>query len=154
MELVADLCEFWYASSFGRDAAAWIARAMRTLEEAALFDRARLLVGNAAVLLEQGDADWAGPSLAQGLELLRVVGDPLYTSRALILRAAELIAKGRFAEAEAPLLEALSLAETVPDALLRASAAGRALTNLCCAARGQGDFERATDYGEAALRLL
>jgi excisionase family DNA binding protein len=154
--LVADLCEFWYTSSLSREASDWVERAihLQVLDHASPLDQGRLLVGYGAVLLEQGDFAQAEPLLEQGLRLLRDAGDPLYISRALVLSGGVLIINGRYAEAEAPLSEALAHAEELADPNLRAAAAGRAIGNLCCAARAQGDFARAKAYSEEALRLF
>jgi DNA-binding CsgD family transcriptional regulator len=152
--LVADLCEFWYTSSFSREASAWVERAIHVLDQASALDQGRLLGGYGAVLLEQGDFAQAGPLFERGLRLLRDGGDPLYISRTLILSGGVLIINGRYVEAEAPLGEALALAEDVADPDLRAAAAGRAIANLSCAARAQGDFARAKAYSEEALRLF
>jgi excisionase family DNA binding protein len=149
--LVADLCEFWYASSYGRDATMWIPAAMQAAEQAAPLDRGRLLVGQAALLLQRGEMANAEPLLADGVGQLRAAGDPLYLSRGLVLLAVAAILRGEFPAAETALLEALVLADALEDASLRAGAAGRALTNLSAVARAQGDLDRATAYGEEAL---
>lgn len=154
VELAADLCEFWYASSFGREAGVWLDRVAAKLAQASPFDQGRFLVGQAALLLQQGDDLQAEPLLVRGLALLRQVGDPLYLSRALIIHGAILAVRGDFAAAETPLQESLALAEGLADPVWRAAAACRALTNLCVAARGQGDLARARDYGERSLSVL
>jgi excisionase family DNA binding protein len=152
--LVADLCEYWYTSSFSREADAWVARAMQVLDHASPLDRGRLLVGHGAVIIERGEFAQAEVLLERGLRLLRDAGDPLYISRTLALIGGVLIVNGRFADAEAPLEEARALADGLADPILRAAAAGRAIGNLCCAARAQGDVARSRAYGEEALRLF
>lgn len=150
--LVADLGEFWYASSYGRDAAEWIPAAMQVASYAAPLDHGRLLVGQAALLLQRGEITSAEPLLVSGVGFLRTAGEPLYLSRGLVLLAVAAILRGDGAAAEAALREALALADGLEDPFLRAGAAGRALTNLSAAARAQGDLDSATAYGEEALQ--
>jgi non-specific serine/threonine protein kinase len=151
--LVADLSQFWYASSLGRDADAWTPLALERRHLAPAFEQARLLVGQGSLLLQRGKPDAAEPLLAEGVALLWQADDPVHLSRALVLLGVPAALRGEYAVAEERMLEALSMAEDVPDPLLRMGAAGRALANLSTVVRNQpGGLERAAAYGEEGLR--
>jgi excisionase family DNA binding protein len=151
-ELVAALGISWYAYGFYREGQIWLERALDRIDAATPGDRARLLIGYAGVLFGQGNLAGLDPALTEALSLVTAGGDPLDRVVALTLRGATWNGSGRYAEAEAPLREALTLAERLADPLLRAGSAGRALMNLSVSARGQRAFARATAYGEEALR--
>jgi non-specific serine/threonine protein kinase len=152
-ELVAALCEYWATLGLFGDGMAWLERALGKQEAATAHDRARLLIGYAALLTFQGRFAEAETRLAEILSCDEADGDPLDRSRALVFRAGGRFLLGRYDEAEELLREAHALAERCDDPILHAAVAGRALANLSMCARGQADFARDMSFSEEALRL-
>jgi tetratricopeptide (TPR) repeat protein len=151
--LAAALSEYWIGRSLFREGQRWLGRALGRIDRVPVPEQARLLAGYAGALMGQGRFLPAAPFLARALPLSRAAGDPLDTAWTLILRGAQLNGGGDYRGAEAPLHEALAMAERIAAPALAAAVAGRALANLTVSARGQGASARATAYSERALRL-
>ncbi len=150
--LVAALCCYWCAFSLAPEAQPWMLRALGKREAAPRQDRARLMIGCAELLLLSGSDARAEEAFAEGLPILREIGDAFDLANGLLVQGAFLNYQGDFAAAESSLNDALVLAEAIDDAVLRAAITGAALANLSDSARGRGDLALATAHGEAALR--
>lgn len=150
--LVAALCCYWCAFSLVPESHPWMVRALDKRGDAPLQDRARLMIGCAELFMLRGDDDQAAEAFAEGLPLLRDIGNPFDLANGLLVHGAFLNYRGDFAAAESSLNEALLLAADIDDAILHAAIAGAALANLSDSARGEGDLALATARGEAALR--
>jgi non-specific serine/threonine protein kinase len=149
--MVSACYTFLFALSHFREAEMWLNRARSVQEEALPAERARLVVGVGERHMVQGQFAQADAVLAEGVALLRVLGDPFDLAMALISQGAALNYGGDVAAAAPSLQEALTLASAITDQTLRAAVAGRALANLSVSARGKGEFGLAATHGEAAL---
>jgi DNA-binding CsgD family transcriptional regulator len=131
---------------------AWLRRALAKQDRASRADRARLLIGCAEILLLRGKPVQADPMFAEGISLLRAIGDPFDLAMALTSYGVSLNLSGQYAAGKTLHGEALAVAESIDDQRLQAAVAGRALANLSDSVRGQGDLDLATAYSEESLR--
>ena len=143
---------YWFARSRLQEAATWLGRALAGDAAIPDIDRARLQVGSGELLMLKGDPARAESCFAAALPALRRAGDPFDIAMALISRGAAFNMAGRCADAELCLSEALSLADAIPDPMLRAAVGGGALANLSVSARGQGQLDLAAARCEEALQ--
>jgi ATP/maltotriose-dependent transcriptional regulator MalT len=150
--IVAASYTFWYALGQMRDAAAALERALSNRDDVSAAEYARLLIGKGELLLVQGEVARAAEVLAESLPFVRAVGEAFDVALALVAYGASLNYVGKYSEGDVALAEALAVAETIGDRILRSAMAGRALANLSVTARELGDLELAEARCEAALR--
>jgi DNA-binding NarL/FixJ family response regulator len=143
---------FWYALGRMRDATAALERALCNRDYLSTAEGARLLIGKGEMLLAQGEAARAAQVLAEGLPVVRAVGEAFDVAQALVVCGASWNYAEKYTDGDAYLAEALAVAETIADPTLRSATAGRALANLSVTARGLGKLALAEARCAEALR--
>jgi excisionase family DNA binding protein len=151
VSLVAALCCYWCAFSLAPESRPWVTRALGKRGAATRQDRAILMIGCAELFMLTGEDAQAEAAFAEGLPLLRELGNPFDLANGLLVHGAFLNYQGNFVAAQASLNDALALAVEIDDAVLNAAITGAAYANLSDSARGRGDLALATTQGEAAL---
>jgi non-specific serine/threonine protein kinase len=150
--LVAATYTFMFACGHFAEGAAWLQRAQANMAGLPALEQALLQVGMAERLMVNGEHGAAIEAFADILPLVRAAGTPFDLANALISSGVARVYNGAHEAGEAHLLEALTLAELVPDHQVQAAIASRAQANLSVAARAQGTLEAAARWGEAALQ--